>query len=390
MEVLKQKIKSFLVDCYVVLCRLVFGMKDRVLFVSFSGGSYSDNPKPVSEKLHELAPEIEIIWLFKDPEKKKTIVPEYVNCVDINNKYQLMAQMAISKCIVNNCTFSWIKKGRKQFFIQLWHGDRAFKKVLYDSSFSTTDFSVAESKPGYCDLAVAGSDYGEQQYRSAFRYEGEVLKVGTPRNDMLLRIDESKIKQIKDTLNISGEKKIALYAPTLRRENAENNTLQPKQDIDLVKTLSVLNASTHKQWIFLVRAHPSVSGMSGISENANIIDVSAYEDMADLLLISDLLITDYSSSAGDYALLHRPLVLFQSDYDAYVEKDRGFYFNMEDSPYYIAKSQEELESVLTAMTSESVIKNCDDILAFYGTNETGKASEAVAKRIINWIRQGER
>ncbi len=386
MSEIKRKIKNCLVDSYVLVCRLFGGVKNRAVFVSFSGNSYSDNCKPLSEKLHELSPKTEIVWFFKNPEEKKSLVPEYVKCVDVNNKYEVMRYMATSKCIINNCTLSGIKKSKNQFFIQLWHGDRAFKKVLYDSSFITEDFHLLEAKDGYCDLAVAGSDYGEMQYRSAFRYNGEVLKVGIPRNDMLLNYTENTVKSIKKTLNIDENKKIALYAPTLRRENVNNGTLQPKQDIDLERTISKLGEITGEDWIFLLRAHPSTSGMSGFSENENIIDVSRYEDMADLLLVSDLLITDYSSSAGDYALLHRPIVLFQSDYDEYVKKDRGFYFNMEDSPYRIAKNQEELEQILMDMTPDEAVKNCDDILNFYGTNETGKSSEVIANRIIDWMK----
>jgi CDP-glycerol glycerophosphotransferase len=107
--------------------------------------------------------------------------------------------------------------------------------------------------------------------------------------------------------------------------------------------------------------------------------------MADLLLVSDALITDFSSSAGDYALLNRPLILFQSDYDEYVEKDRGFYFDMNDSPYFIAKNQEELEVIIAKLTEDKVKENCKEILDFYGTCETGKSSEVIANRIIDWM-----
>ncbi len=383
MSAIKRKIKDCLINSYVSACRIFFGMKNRAVFVSFSGTSYSDNSKPLSEKLHELSPETEIVWLFKNPEEKKTVVPEYVKCVAIDDKYEVMKLMATSKCIVNNCALMGFKKSKKQFLIQLWHGDRSFKKILYDSSFVGDDFFLAESVDGFCDLAVSGSDYGDMQYRSAFKYNGEILTVGTPRDDVLLNYTEGMVKNIKKSLNISEDKKIALYAPTLRRKNASDKTPQPKQDIDLEKTLNKLGELTGDEWVFLVRSHPSVAGIGGVVENENLMEVSSYEDMADLLLVSDILITDFSSSAGDYALLHRPIVLFQSDYDEYVEKDRGFYFDMKDSPYYIAKNQEELEQILTDMTPEAVTKNCDDILKFYGTTETGISSEVIAKRMID-------
>ena len=385
MQKIKQKLKKFLVDSYVILCRLIFGMKNRALFISFLGTSYSDNPKALSEKLHELAPDIEIVWLFKKPEEKKGVVPEYVKCVAIDDKFEVMKLMATSKCIVNNCALAGFKKNKKQFLIQLWHGDRAFKKVLYDSSFAGEDYFVWEAIDGFCDLAVSGSKYGDMQYRSAFRYNGEILTIGTPRDDILLNYTEDKVLSIKKSLNIPENKKIVLYAPTLRRKNASDKSLQPKQSIDLERTLHKFSEAFGGDWVMLVRAHPSVSGIGGFDENDNLKEVSSYEDMADLLLVSDALITDFSSSAGDYALLNRPLILFQSDYDEYVEKDRGFYFDMDDSPYFIAKNQEELEVIIAKLTEDKVKENCKEILDFYGTCETGKSSEVIANRIIDWM-----
>ena len=103
--------------------------------------------------------------------------------------------------------------------------------------------------------------------------------------------------------------------------------------------------------------------------------------MADLLLISDMLITDYSSSAGDFALLKRPLVLFQSDIKEYIKYDRSFYFNMEDSPYYIAENQQELEDIINELDEKKAKENCEKILEFYETNETGHAAETIAEII---------
>ena len=378
----KRKIKEKLKDFYMCMCRLFCGVKNRAVFASFSQRTYSDNPKALSEKLHELDPKIEIVWLFQNPNEKKHIVPDYVKCVNGRHLLEVFKLLATSKCVVNNCTFQKIKKGRKQFFVQLWHGDRAFKKILHDVAAAPKTFCLAEEEEGFCDLAVAGSDYGVMQYRSAFRYKGEILKVGIPRNDMLLNHDQQTVERIRKSLNIAENKRIVLYAPTLRAKNASEKTLQATQDINFEKTLAKLKELTGEEWMFLIRSHPSVLGIDGLEENENVVEVSKYEDMADLLLISDVLITDYSSSAGDFVLLRRPIVLFQSDYDEYVGKDRELYFDITESPYFVAKSQEELEEVLANLTPEEAAKNCDEILAFYGTNETGHSSEFVAKRII--------
>lgn len=361
---------------------------NRVYFRSFSGISYSDNPRYISEALHNRYPDADIVWGFKNPEEKKNIVPKYVKCMDLNNRSAYLDMYFSSAVIIDNGQLPYFKKSPKQMLIQTWHGDRAFKKVLYDSSFLSDDFFTSESKDGFCDLAIAGSEYGKSQYRTAFRYNGEVLMCGTPRNDILVAADEDLANSIKENLKIPAYKKLLLYAPTLRRQDAAQKTAQ-QSNLDVARTLEVLNKTTGYEWICLMRAHPTICDLSGVEYGDNIINVSSYEDMAELLLISDMLITDYSSCAGDFALLNRPIILFQPDIKEYLEKDRDFYFDMADSPYYIADSQESLESIIESLNEDDVKENCRKILEFYGTNESGKAAEMVAKRIVEWIEKNK-
>ena len=379
--------KKALLNGYVAACRLLRGIKkNKVLFVSFGGKTYSDNPKAVSESLHEIAPELDIVWLFRDPESKEGVVPDYVRTVSADNMIRYYREMATCAVMVNNFGFPDIPKG-KQLFIQTWHGDRAFKKILYDAPSISSSFHVSEEHNGYCDLAVAGSDYGEQQFRSAFHYTGNVLKVGTPRDDILVRQPQGRIRAIKQSLGIPENTKALLYAPTLRKKNQKDGTVQQIQEIDIEKTLDSLEQTTGSNWICLMRSHPVVAGLGGYAQSSRILDVSDYEDMADLLLIADMLITDYSSSAGDFALLGRPIILFQSDVKEYLEKDRTFYFEMEDSPYLIAHNQAELEALIHDFSRIDFAKNCREILSFYGTNECGSAALTVAEIIRDYIRE---
>lgn len=379
-------IKIKLINLYVKVCRILFGVnKNKVMFTSFGGKSYSDNPRAISEKLHAMLPDAEIVWEIKEPEKKSDIVPAYIRCIDCSKLLSYYKEFATSSVYVTNNSMLNISKSKKQMFIQTWHGDRAFKKILYDSGYKRK-YPLAESVKGYCDYAIAGSEYGIMQYRSAFKFEGEVIADGTPRNDRLISQENEYIKEIKRKLNINN-KKVLLYAPTLREAAISKKENQKIQDIDLLKTIEALEQKYNCEWVCFVRAHSVVQGLCGVDLNDKIIDVSYYDDMADLLLISDMLITDYSSCAGDFALLKRPLVLYQSDRKEYEENDRGFYFKMEDSPYHIAENQEELEKIILELDEDSIDKNCEDILEFYGTNETGKASEVVAGLIINHIKK---
>lgn len=365
-------------------CRGLRGVKsNKVVFCSFNGKTYSDNPKAISEKLKAIAPDTEIVWLFSNPEAKKAIVPDYVQCVDINSKFSFWKEVCTCKVFVTNFLLPVVNKHKKQYFIQTWHGDKAFKKVLLDSTHSF----VPEQVKGYCNLAIAGSDYGEKQYRSAFGYAGEVLKVGTPRNDRYLSPSVAEINEIKKSIGISENVGVLLYAPTLRDKARDACVAQDIQEIDIDATLKALREKYQRDWVCLVRAHPGVVALAGVKNSDDILDVSNYEDMSDLLLASDILITDYSSTAGDFVLLNRPVILFHSDIEDYCKNTRALYFDINDSPYFTVKNQNELNRLVAQLTDEQVRENCKAVLEFYGDCETGKAAEKVAQIIVERIKR---
>ena len=338
-------LRNALINNYLRAVRMLYGVKkDKVLFTSFFGKSYSDNPRAVSEALHELAPEAEIVWLLNKGDQSHENTPEYIRCVDANNPFQVYKEWATSAVCVNNFSFLPIPKSKKQKFVQTWHGDKGFKKILHDSPMVSSDFSVSEQMDGFCDLMIAGSALGERVCQSAFRYKGRILMEGTPRNDRLVQNDPDLRRTLKQTLNIAEDTRLLLYAPTLRRKASQNKQKQQIQELDISVTLDLLEKRDNCKWICLLRAHPSMVGLCGVGVDSRMMDVSGYEDMADLLLISDMLITDYSSCAGDFALLRRALVLYQPDRQEYVENDRTFYFDIDESPYIVAQNQQELES----------------------------------------------
>lgn len=306
--------------------------------------------------------------------------------IEANDRFSVWNAVATTEVLVVNNPLSRFPKSKKQFFIQTWHGDRGFKKCLRESEHAKSG-PMMEEKRGYCDLAVAGSTFGEGVYRRAFGYNGLILKCGCPRNDLLIKIDKNKLAEIRKKISIDNEKKILLYAPTLRRVHAADKTAQEVQDINLIKTVKLLERKTNCKWVALLRAHPSISSLHTSIKDEKIIDASKYEDMAELLAISDFLITDYSSSAGDFALRNKPIILYQSDRQEFLKVDRSFYFDIDKSPFMVAKSQEELEKIINMLSVDVINQNCKDILDFYGTYETGNAAEIVAHAILEWCRR---
>lgn len=358
--------------------------KKAVVFSSFSGKFYSDNPRAISEKLHETHPEFEVIWLFNDAQLKKRIVPPYVKCIK-NSFFKSMYTYATSKFWISNCGISNYRfKSKDQIYIQTWHGDRGFKKILYDYWTMLPSGRYKEGKlyeTNHCDVMVTGSAFGEKKIRGAFGYEGEILKVGSPRNDALLNYNANQILLIKKSLGIDEHTRVLLYAPTFRNTDKLGDGLH-KININLDEAIRVLEKKTNEKWICMIRAHSKNKGFEGKINHRKIIDASSYDDMKDLLLISDFFITDYSSSAGDYILRNKPLVLFQADKLEYMNNDRSFYFDIEESPFIVAYNQSELIEKIELMTDSLAIQNCQDIKRFYGIYETGQASEKIVDYIL--------
>lgn len=360
--------------------RLFRGLDDNmVVFSAFDYYSYNDNPRYISEKLHELRPETNITWLFKDVQqaRKSFDIPDYVHCYGSIERRGVSA-MARARIVVDNYAKRFYLKfpGKGQIYIQTWHGDRAFKKVGFD--FKGQHLRMLEE---HCTLGITGSDYGDRQFRSAFHYKGELMKVGYPRNDILIRNDPAEKAAIRKRLNLDGDVRLLLYAPTFRDVEQRAHKSQ-KVTLDLHHVLDTLERTTGKTWKCLVRAHYLSYGIQMNDGSDRLIPASNYPEMAELLLVADALITDYSSCAGDYALCRRPIFLYQDDLEDYRTKSRDLYFDMKDSPYWVASTPEQLDELIEASTPERAKENCDAILRFYGEAETGHAAQSIAEYIV--------
>ena len=175
--------------------------------------------------------------------------------------------------------------------------------------------------------------------------------------------------------------KLLLYAPPFRDELLVK-WQRHRAQIDLDRTLRALERRTGDRWMCLFRAHYLSAGLAVDALEGRIVNAAGHEEMAELLLIADALVTDYSSCAGDFALTGRPIFLFQDDLEDYKAKSRELYFDVTDSPYLVARTQKELEALIEAMTPEFARENDRAILDFYGTTETGRAAEAACEYII--------
>lgn len=365
--------------------------KNTAFFRSFNG-QYNDNPKYISEALHEKYPDLKIVWAIRDG--KRESFPDYVKVVELYSKeyakYIARSQIVIdnySGCrtnfaVTNNpikrMLFRALSRRKKgQFNLSTWHGT-ALKHIALDEP----KYKNAKFCKGYfnTDLLIAGCDLTASEFRTAFAWEKEILKCGTPRNDILFK---DCGKGLKEKLGLPVDKKVVLFAPTFR-DNVEMSGLRQLKEMDIEKLLLALKEKFGGEWCFVFRSHNLV--MSAIQKesvqlNADIINGNACEDMAEYLSCTDLLITDYSSSMFDYMLTKKPCFVYAPDLFTYKNAERGFYFEIEETPFDIAQTADGLIENIGNFRPEVYTRKAEEFLTRIGNAEKGRAADRIVEEI---------
>ena len=361
---------------------------NKVFFYRPDGG-YGDNPRAIADYLRRSNPQLELVWacagkrFFPDiPAGIKPVVFETEEC---------FLEMATAGVWVASTTLPYGTVKRKgQLYIQTWHGDKFLKRIANDALADIKAYQrgMASRKfcePSLCDLFLTGCEWFVPIAASAFGYRGRFLRCGMPRNDCLVRLDEERCNEIRERLGIDPGAGVLIYAPTFRDYEKSHDTV--RSDIDLARILDALAEKDGRDWICLMRAHDGKSlKISGEPiRDQRFRDVTSYPDMADLLMISDALVSDYSSCGADFALTGKLVLLYQDDIDRYTTAGRKLYFSREDSPYFTASNMDEALALIRAASEESVRANCKAILDFYDSFETGRACEAVCRVILEGL-----
>lgn len=358
-------------------CFSIFPVKrNRVFFNSYYGKSYSDNPKAVSKALYEkYGDEFEHVWVL---DHRTDDVPPYVRTCR-NNTLRMLYYMSTARVWVTNCLMPrGTYKRPGQYYIQTWHGDRGFKKIMKGVPGKNDDLFESE----HADLVTAGSRFGERHYyRECMDFKNEIVMTGCPRNDIFFHDTTDLQQQIRRRYAIADGERVLLYAPTFRERYKRE---QQATALDFERVRNVLQQATGEPWTILVRSHTANAKHGiGVRFNDHVKQATDYPDMNELLQIVDILVSDYSSSICDFALSSRLCLLYQDDIDSYVSEDRGLMFDMADTPYLCAHTPDEMYALLGRVAAIDAKANCEAINQFYGTEEHGDASVRTADIIHN-------
>ncbi|MEE0966237.1 MAG: CDP-glycerol glycerophosphotransferase family protein [Bacilli bacterium] len=325
-----------------------------IIFESFIGRSYCDSGKAIYEEMikDERFNDFTFVWAFKNVEEKKDI-PELSRAILVKHRSaKYFEYYSKAKYIVSNSRIDMtIKRRDGQVYIQTWHGT-PLKRLGYD--IEVKGANALYSNKELCKLydidsvrysyLLSPSAFCTEKFASAFNLKEnapkcEIIEEGYPRNDFLTRYTKEDIKKIKEKLGIDHNKKVILYAPTWRDNQYKGDGYSYKLAVDFDKLRSQLG----EEYIILFRAHYFVANSFDFKKyDGFIYDVSHYEDINHLYVVSDMLITDYSSVFFDYSILKRPIIFYMYDLDAYQGEIRGFYISLDDLPGNIVKTEEEL------------------------------------------------
>ncbi|MGR5142801.1 CDP-glycerol glycerophosphotransferase family protein [Photobacterium sp. DNB23_23_1] len=310
--------------------------KDTFVFECFQGKNASDSPWSIYLELLKVPSDYNFIWVLdKNNNKLESLLLSNHNTKVVYYGTEEYDQAyANAGYWITNCRLPFrLKKKKGQKYIQCWHGT-PLKKLGFDiehGTYSTTSkmgmrYSYQVDSDRY-DYFISPSSYASKCFSSAFGIPKEkIIEVGYPRNDALITFSEDihRISNIKQNLGIDLSKKVVLYAPTWR--DMQFSTVSQSYYFNNPLENSDFTDGFDENCVFLFRGHYFSESHK---EHSHFIDVSNYNDVNDLYLISDILITDYSSVYFDYALLNRPIVFFMYDRAHYENENRGFYIDVD-------------------------------------------------------------
>lgn len=356
-----------------------------IVFVSSGGKLMNDSPKCIYDYLRNdpRFADFKLVWAFRDVSKFEVPCGEKVP-LDTLSYYIKVLKARVWVTNVS-MTRSLRFTGIHTFQLNTWHGT-AIKMIGADVMDKPETFTTVTRKrkttPDKNLMYLAQGEHDVKVWQRAFLLSKENIScIGLPRNDQLVTDNKPEIIEgLKLKIGIPHDKKVIMYAPTFRdysKKGGKYLVLAPP--IDLKKWERELG----KEYVLLFRAHPSIVEVMNVDENNSFVkNVSSYPYLNELMLVSDMLISDYSSILFDYSILGRPMLSFAFDYDEYV-KERGVYFDIRKS--LIALDNED--SLLNAVKKMDITKSKEIAIAFrekyvqYYGNATEKAVNIIYNKI---------
>lgn len=370
---MKKQIKDFV---YKLFCLLPI-QKNKILFFSYYGTQYGCSPKYLSKYISENDKKWKQVWAISNSLVIDNKDIKKVKYYTISFLYEL----ATSAVLVTNYRLgNEIVKRKGQVYIQTWHSSLRLKKIEADAEkdLPMTYIKQAKRDSKYIDYLLSGCSESTNIFKRSFWYDGEILDVGTPRIDPIINQKKNDLREIKIKLGIEDSIKIVLYAPTFRKNKDYSCYIKDFEGIT-----KALHSKFGGEWKVLIRLHPHLINQSSeIIKQPNVLDVTKYQDIQELLIVADFVITDYSSLMFDYLFSKKPLLLYVPDLEEYLQQDRELYYDVEDLPFLKVYNSNQIENIINTFDERKYLENVDNYINTIGSFEDGTASSKILE-ILN-------
>ncbi len=323
----------------------------KVIFCSHLGRNFSCSPKAIYEEMIRDShyDGYEIIWAFDNPNNYSIARGEKTRYLSFKYLYHL----STSRYWVFNAKMpSNFRKKKGQTYLQTWHGT-PLKRLAADievgeaSTFYRSKMTREKMVESYLkdsaryDYMISANRFSTKAFISAFKIKKDVIiETGYPRNDVLFAATKDKADKLKEAYNVPKDKKVVLYAPTWRDNAYDEKGYVFELQVDFEKWHEALGVD----YVVIYKPHYLIYD----TKNKNmpkdfVIDASSCQDINDLYIISDMLVTDYSSVFFDYGVLKRPMLFYMYDLEQYRDNLRGFYLDIyKDLPGPVIEDENQL------------------------------------------------
>jgi len=356
-----------------------------VVFESHMGKQYSDSPRYIYEAA--VAAGLDRLGLtpvWSHARKTPVGFPQDVRLVR-RESWRWYWSLARAEFWVDNQGFPrHVTKRRETTYIQTWHGT-PLKRMGFDApqlerANAATKRAHRAAMRRWSALLVP-SEYFVETFVASYGYQGRLVRHGLPRNDLLVRgVDEQWRRDMRAELGLPNDRRLVLYAPTFR-----DRARRLGRDYELPFDLADLQAALSQEMFLLLRTHYLDSYKLSDRYRTFAADVSGHHDVTELMLLADVLVTDYSSVMFDFANTGRPMVFHTYDYEDYTRDERGTYVDLASiAPGPLTRDTEELVDALRRV-DEHHAAHRERYAAFrarFCEYETGEAAELVVKEFF--------
>lgn len=318
---------------------------EAVFFESFFGRNATGNPLAVDREIARRHPDLPRYWAVGD---FSVAVPDGATAVVVGSREWWRIRESARWIVTNEWMGPHYIKKPYQTVLQTWHGSM-YKHIGFDRSMGTVHDQVVARERSVWDLFVSQSAATTPIIRRAYDFTDGVIETGYPRNDELLNAVESgrlRIDEIKAQVGIPTDSTVVLYAPTWR-ERAQGDGIDL---LDVRRAAGELGDG----FTFLQRGHVRTLQRSprvASRDAGTVVDVSTHPQINELLLVADVLITDYSSVMFDFSVTGKPMIFYTPDIEEYSDpKVRGVYFDLgSTAPGPVVRSAPEVLDLLRSL-----------------------------------------